>query len=76
MQTKRTDRRAYGSGSIITRSGVYYGKWRVGQRQVLRKLGPVRAPGTREGLTRTMAEAKLREAMAEVAAPIAERVTV
>ena len=76
MQTERSDRRAYGSGSIITRSGAYYGKWRAGQRQVLRKLGPVRQPGTRKGLTRTMAEAKLRQLMAEVATPIAERVTV
>jgi integrase len=43
----------------------------------MRKLGPVRAPGTREGLTRTMAEAKLRELIGEVAAPpVAERVTV
>jgi integrase len=77
MQNKRTDRRPHGSGSIITRSGVYYGKWRVGDRQVMRKLGPIRTPGTRDGLTRTMAEAKLRELMAAVTAPpIAERITV
>ena len=77
MQTKRSERRSYGSGSIVTKSGVYFGKWRVGGRQVMRKLGPVRPPGTREGLTRKVAEAKLRELMAEVAAPpIAERVTV
>ena len=77
MQTKRSARRSYGSGSIIARSGVYYGKWRIGQRQMMRKLGAVRSPGTRDGLTRMMAEAKLRQLMAEVATPpVAERVTV
>jgi integrase len=77
MQNKRTARRPRGSGSIITRNGVYYGKWRVGQRQVLRRLGPVRDASSREGLTRTMAEAKLRQMMADVVdPPVVERVTV
>jgi len=77
METKRTDRRPRGSGSIIVKAGAYYGKWRVGERQVLRKLGPIRPPGSRDGLTRTMAEAKLRQLMAEVTAPpVAGRVTV
>jgi integrase len=76
MQAKRSARRPRGSGSIIVKADSYYGKWRVGDRQVLRKLGPVRAPSTREGLTRTMAEAKLRKLMAEVTPPIGERVTV
>ena len=77
MQNKRSDGRPHGSGSIITRSGVYYGKWRTGGRQVLRKLGPMRAPSTRDGPTRAMAEARLRQVMAEVVAPpIADRVTV
>jgi integrase len=77
MQTKPSARRPHGSGSIITRNGVYYGKWRVGHRQVLRKLGPVRAPASRDGLTRTMAEAKLRQLMADVVEPpTVERVTV
>jgi integrase len=77
MESKRSDRRPHGSGSIIVRRGVYFGKWRVGDRQVMRKLGPVRKPGSRDGLTKATAEAKLRELMAEVtAAPVAERVTV
>jgi site-specific recombinase XerD len=43
---------------------------------VLRKLGPVRPVGTRAGLTKTMAEKQLRKLMADVAAPVIERVTV
>jgi len=37
-------------------------KWRVNGRQVIRKLGPARRTGTREGLTRAQAEAQLRDA--------------
>ena len=56
---------------------MYYGKWRVDGRQVMRRLGPVRASGTREGLTKTQAEARLRSAMAEMTLPPAtERLTV
>jgi integrase len=77
MHDKRTARRPRGSGSIIVKAGAYYGKWRVGDRQVLRKLGPVRRPSGRDGLTQTMAEARLRELMAEVIPPpVGERVTV
>ncbi len=75
--THATARRSYGTGSIIEINGVYFGKWRIGDRQIKRKLGPVRKPGTRDGLTRTMAEAKLRALMAEVtAAPVTERITI
>jgi integrase len=77
MQTQRNTRRPHGTGSILVKAGAYYGKWRVGDRQVLRKLGPVRQPGARGGLTRTMAEARLREMMAVAIAPaVVERVTV
>ena len=74
----REARRRYGSGGLIERNGVWYGKWRVGARQVKRKLGPVRRSGTREGLTRAMAEARLRGAMAESSTVpvVAERLTV
>ncbi|MEJ7790232.1 MAG: site-specific integrase [Thermoleophilaceae bacterium] len=72
-----TARRTYGTGSILEKNGVYFGKWRVGDRQVKRKLGPVRAPASRDGLTKTMAEAKLRKIMAEVTTdPVVERITV
>ncbi len=61
-----TTKRSYGSGSIFAAHGASYGKWRLDDRQVKRKLGPIRAPGTRDGLTRTQAEAELRRLIAEV----------
>lgn len=69
-------RRSAGTGSIVDRSGTYYGQWRTGGKQVMRRLGPVRQPGSREGLTRTMAEAKLRELRSEPVERVTERVTV
>ncbi len=70
-------KRAYGSGGLIISNGVYFGKWRINDRQVMRRLGPVRIPGAREGLTKSQAEALLRKRMAEVAAPaVGKRVTV
>ena len=66
-QTQRSAvRRSYGSGSIHEHRNAWYGKWRVGGRQVKRRIGPKRKPGTREGLTRTQAEAGLRQLIAEV----------
>lgn len=70
MQTQRNaGRRSHGSGGLLVKAGVYYGKWRVDGRQVMRRLGPVRASGTREGLTKAQAEARLRRAMAETTLP-------
>ena len=57
-------RRPYGSGSLIVERGVWYGKWRVGRRQVKRKLGPVRGPDA-AGLTRKDAERALRRLVGE-----------
>jgi integrase len=65
MQGKRT-RRAYGTGSIVIRNGVYHGKWWLGDKQMWRKLGRARVPGTREGLTRADAERRLRQLMSEL----------
>ena len=78
MPSQPSSRRSYGTGSIILRSGAYYGKWRVGERQVMRKLGTARLRGSRRGLTRKQAEASLRRLMQEVrVAPAAyERLTV
>ena len=56
-------RRSYGTGSISIRHGNYYGRWRVGGRLVQRKLGPVRQPGSRDGLTRAQAERAMRRRM-------------
>jgi integrase len=59
-------RRSYGTGNLRVRRGSWYGQWRVGERRIQRKLGPVRQPGTREGLTKRQAEARLRELIQEV----------
>lgn len=61
-------RRGRGQGALIVKvdrrgRATYYGKWRVGQRQVMRRIGPRRRPNTREGLTQTQAEAELRRLM-------------
>jgi integrase len=76
MQANPTSRRAYGSGSLIEHNGTYFAKWRIGDRQIKRKLGPVRKPGTRDGLTRPMAEAKLRAVIAETTMAPTERMTI
>lgn len=66
MTAPRKEKRAYGSGSILREGDVWYGKWRVGDRQVKRRLGPVRPVGSKEGLTRSQAEAALRRLISEV----------
>jgi integrase len=66
MTSKQASKRAYGSGSIVEESGCWYGKWRVGDRQVKRRLGLVRPVGSSDGLTRTQAEATLRRLIGEV----------
>jgi integrase len=73
----RGGKRQYGTGSIFEKRNAWYGQWRVRNRTITRKLGPIRAPGGREGLTRKMAEARLRKLMAEVTVtPVYERMTV
>ena len=67
-QSKRT----YGSGSVIVHRGAWYGRWWIGGRYVKRKLGAIREPGTREGLTRKQAEAALRRQMTEVRVVVPE----
>ena len=70
-------KRQYGTGSIFEKRNAWYGQWRVRNRTVTRKLGPIRTPGGRDGLTRKMAEARLRKLMAEVTVtPLYERMTV
>ncbi len=63
--TGEVAKRSYGSGSLYTRvdargSVSWYGHFRVGRRQVKKRIGPKREPGSREGLTRAQAEARLR----------------
>src|SRR3954465_7539131 len=74
MQAERSAKRTYGTGSIVARHGDWYGKWRIDGRQVSRKLGAVRHRGSSDGLTRSQAEAKLREKMAEVRPEDVQRV--
>jgi hypothetical protein len=63
-------KRPYGTGHIYEKSGAYYGRWHTPDgRRRNRRLGPKRAPGSSEGLTRAMAERALRIAQeAELAA--------
>src|SRR4051812_27946986 len=64
-------RRAYGSGSVFVEPrsrgrNVFVGQFSIAGRQYQRVLGPVRAPGSKDGMTRAMAEGKLREARRHV----------
>lgn len=69
-------RRSYGSGSLYVHRGSWYGRWYVGTDRVKRKLGPVRRPGERDGLTRAQAEREMRHRMEAHTAPVATRLTV
>jgi integrase len=76
-------RRSYGTGRLYTRADrngreTWYGKWHVNGRRVNRKVGPKRAAGGRDGLTRAQAEAQLRRLIAEVQVtrPVAETLTI
>ena len=59
-------RRPQGTGSLQIRVDAggwehWYGHWRANGRQVKRRIGLKRPEGTRDGLTRVQAEAKLRD---------------
>ena len=65
-----TARQSYGTGSLWERGDqggavTWYGEWRADVRKVRRSVGPKRAEGGSEGLTRTQAERELRRPMAE-----------
>src|SRR5262245_14317368 len=65
MKGQSRARRRAGTGSLLIRTDrsgrrTYYGKFRVGERQVKRRLGSVREQGGREGLTCSQAETELR----------------
>jgi integrase len=71
-------RRSYGTGSLYAHAdghGVesWYGRWRSNGRRVNRRIGLKRAPGSRDGLTRTQAEARMRDLMGEVKVSAAVR---
>jgi hypothetical protein len=55
-------KRANGSGSVYIKHGSFYGRWLTTEGgHANRRLGPVRRPGSRQGLTRAQAEKRLRE---------------
>jgi integrase len=77
VKPSRGAKRRYGTGSIFEKRNAWYGQWRVRNRTITRKLGPIRTQGSRDGLTRKMAEARLRKLMSEVTVtPLYERMTV
>lgn len=68
--TKRQrSKRSYGTGSVEPKGGSWQGRWYVDGKQVKRSLGPIRQPGSKRGLTRKQAEARLRERMNEYKPP-------
>ena len=72
MSNSNPNRRSYGTGRLYIKSGAYYGRWWIDGRRVNRKLGKVREPGSREGLTKREAEAAMRRQIQLVtAAPTA-----
>lgn len=71
MVSTVTDRRPTGTGHVFAEGNTWYGQWRPkpGARKIKRSLGPVRKPHSKEGLTKAMAEKRLRQLMSEVAQP-------
>jgi len=73
-------KRSYGTGHLYETNGSWYGRWRdPSGRQRNRKVGAMRTPGERDGLTKTQAEAKLRAMIEDeslLASSVVERVTV
>jgi integrase len=68
MHSDSTQQRPRGTGSLLRhahQSGAetWYGKWWANGGQTMRRLGSVRAGTTRDGLTRSQAEAELRRAI-------------
>ena len=57
-------RRNYGTGSLFTARGKWYGQWRIGDRQIKRaRSAPSVNPAPAMALTRKQAEAELRRLM-------------
>jgi integrase len=76
-------RRPQGTGSLQVRTDTggrehWYGHWRANGQQVRRRIGLKRPEGTRDGLTRVQAEARLRDLISEttVARRVGEALTI
>jgi integrase len=55
------NKRTYGTGQLYEKHGSYYGRWwTLDGRQPNRRVGRVRAPGSKDGLTHAQAEAAFR----------------
>lgn len=55
-------KRTYGTGHLHSKHGAWYGRWRTSDdRNLNRKVGPMRGPAHPKGLTAPQAERKLRE---------------
>jgi len=64
---------------VYPKDNTWMGKWYVRGKPVKRSLGAIRQPGSRDGLTKTQAEARLREEIAatvKAPPPIAQRMSV
>ncbi len=76
------DRRDHGSGTLYPVTNAkgeqwWFGRWHNGKSRPNRKIGLVRTRGSREGLTQTEAEKRLREMMdAEQPKPAGAEVTI
>ena len=58
-------RRGWGTGQLYEKHDSYYARWRTGDGRLLnRKVGPIRAAGARDGLTRSEAEKEFRRMQA------------
>jgi len=61
-------KRPYGVGQLYEKSGSYYGRWRTPDgRRLNRRIGPVRATGDSDGMTRAQAERAFRKLQADEA---------
>ncbi len=57
-----TAKRRYGTGRLSEKHGAYDGRWRTSDGRCLnRRVGPTRAEGSKEGLTRSQAERAFRK---------------
>jgi integrase len=80
VATRKT-RRAPGAGHLFVKRDKagresWYGKWYSDGRQIKRRIGDKRPPGSARGLTRPDAERAMRRKIEETSAPASERVSV
>src|SRR4051794_5051149 len=61
-------KRPYGTGQVYEKSSSYYGRWRTPDgRRLNRRIGPIRAAGDSDGITRAPAERMFRKVQADEA---------